>query len=1500
MGPKKKGDARSRKGASSSSSINSGRPVNKGAAHVQLSAENEHRLRRLLHNINSLNPSSRGSGGGASKMGMAPQKEPLSELQKQQAAKRLRNIYEKLASEGFSTAHIELGLSALPPGEATLEDVLDWLCLNLPGDELPKKFSSGGKNLEIEGASVQLLAAAKEDWVPISTTCEGPEQDQGLEIVVKGSVIVEKEMDKDMKAKQADWIRQYMNQLNEEEGSGSPSASSDVDSDWEVLAEPRARQHGKIRHPIPDPATRAVSIAAEFQAARVAATEAKQKGDKQKQTVSGQLMHKLKQEVAALGLSEDILFANSGSANSVATNSGKRAESCELKQTSTEDNISGNLCLNRTTKDHGGCIQEKTIHEKIKNDTDQSETEDDMFGMFDEENAKQNDLPASIVHLQKKEKAAAWALQNIAVEKKQLPQKKKEKKLSNQDNMQRQPKAVLQQQCQKNGWDVPKYEKNSTDSGTYMYNVAIMRPNSGRGKNKNLGGLTTFSTPDDLAGFKSIEEAQDTVATWALFCLFPELPLYHIIPEPYRAMMLQWHMQGSETMNNDELEQNRRATFIDSLVDTMEKQEELDGEHVSTLPRKSVDSEGSAEKSIIDGDAETPVLGRDAEEEKRHTSHRDAESSTLLLKYQEKLRRRSHMEMNESRARLPIFSAKSELIHQIRNNEVIVISGETGSGKTTQVPQYILEDLISSNQGAFCNIICTQPRRLAAISIAERVAVEQGDGAPGSKGSLVGYQVRLDSARHQGTKLLFCTTGILLRRLAGDRDLSGVSHVIVDEVHERSVLGDFTLIILKDLNERRRINGQLPLKIILMSATVDASVFSSYFGDCPVVKIEGRTFPVDTIYLEDIYEMLEYRLATDSPASIVNCPNHWKKNKVSQKLVNSSRGRQNLVHSGWGDEGVLEEEACNPLFDESFYHSYSQKTRNNLRKVNEDAIDFDLLEELIMYIDKTGDEGAILVFLPGMGEILSLVDRLAGSEHFGGVSSDWIIPLHSSISVNEQQKAFQIPPTSVRKIVVATNIAETSITIEDVVHVIDCGKHKEMQYDPRRGMSRMEEAWISQANVKQRRGRAGRVRHGSCYCLYTKHRFEKLLRPFQLPEMLRVPLVELCLQIKFLSLGKIETFLEKAIEHPKAEAVSSAISTLHEVGALDAKEELTALGFHLAKLPVDVHIGKMMLYGAILGCLSPILTITACLSYKSPFSAPREQMSAAEKAKRAFVDAKKSNDKSISICRGQQSDQLLMAAAFSSWSNVVKKHGARAGYDYCKANFLNVPTLTMLRNMRSQFVVLLADIGFISLPEVNGIKGYDSDQWIEDPQMPFNFNSHLPAIIKATICAGLYPNVAKMDDESVRSGHANALGRRAGLASSQRVHWMDGRQEVFIHPSSVNHNVSEFQHPFLVYHEKVKTSKVYIRDTTIVSPYTLLLFGGTILVQHQTGQVSVDGWLKMDAPAQTAVLFRELRAALDSVLQELIRNPKISIGNSCKEVVSYIVKLLVEEGRMQY
>ncbi|CAJ1940435.1 unnamed protein product [Sphenostylis stenocarpa] len=569
-------------------------------------------------------------------------------------------------------------------------------------------------------------------------------------------------------------------------------------------------------------------------------------------------------------------------------------------------------------------------------------------------------------------------------------------------------------------------------------------------------------------------------------------------------------------------------------------------------------------------------------------------------------------------------------------------------------------------------------------------------------------------------------------------------------------------------------------------------------------------------------------------------------------------------------------------------------------------------------------------------------------------------------------------------VVIATNIAETSITIDDVIYVIDCGKHKENRYNPQKKLSSMVEDWISQANAMQRRGRAGRVKPGICFCLYTRHRFENLMRPYQVPEMLRMPLVELCLQIKLLSLGYIKPFLLEALEPPKVEAMDSAISLLYEVfkvpyifkvGALEGDEELTPLGHHLAKLPVDVLIGKvtaitvktdsssagvewnglvlfteylalvgvtepfarpireicyfvatpillvqdkalatlscchrqppefhskcfMMLYGAIFGCLSPILSVAAFLSYKSPFVYPKDERQNVERAKLTLLNDKldgPSNTNDID----RQSDHLLMMAAYKRWERILTEKGSKAAQRFCNSFFLSTSVMFMIREMRIQFGTLLADIGLITLPKAyqkHGKKIGSLDNWLSDASQPFNIYAHHSTVIKAILCAGLYPNVAA-GEQGIVAAALSSLKQSSSSANSGRTVWFDGRREVQIHPSSINSNSKGFQYPFLVFLEKVETNKVFLRDTSVISPYSILLFGGSINVLHQTGQVTIDGWLKLTAPAQVAVLFKELRLALHSILKELIRKPESATGLN-NEIIKSIITLLLEEGSM--
>ena len=354
-------------------------------------------------------------------------------------------------------------------------------------------------------------------------------------------------------------------------------------------------------------------------------------------------------------------------------------------------------------------------------------------------------------------------------------------------------------------------------------------------------------------------------------------------------------------------------------------------------------------------------------------------------------------------------------------------------------------------------------------------------------------------------------------------------------------------------------------------------------------------------YLEDIYEMIDYQLDQDNPAS-------YRLRSQNVNVLVGSQTRDKVIRSNWGDD-IAGDEVLNPAYNPESFTDCSMRTRRNLMRLNEEKIDYELIQSLLVHIDENFDEGAVLVFLPGMAEINNLYDQLTSSYHFGkeAAKRDWIMPLHSNISPEEQRGVFKNPPKGIRKFVLATNIAETSITIDDIVFVVDCGKAKEKTYDAVNKLCCLLPTWVSRASVRQRKGRAGRVRAGKCFHVYTRELHDNQMAQYQLPEILRTPLEELCLQIKSLQLGNIEMFLGKALEPPDLLSIHNAVELLEMIGALTEAEELTALGEHLAALPVDPKIGKMILMGAIFGCLDPVLTIAAGLSYRDPFVMPLDK-----------------------------------------------------------------------------------------------------------------------------------------------------------------------------------------------------------------------------------------------------------------------------------------------------
>uniref|UniRef100_A0A9I9CWN1 RNA helicase n=1 Tax=Cucumis melo TaxID=3656 RepID=A0A9I9CWN1_CUCME len=773
------------------------------------------------------------------------------------------------------------------------------------------------------------------------------------------------------------------------------------------------------------------------------------------------------------------------------------------------------------------------------------------------------------------------------------------------------------------------------------------------------------------------------------------------------------------------------------------------------------------------------------------------------------------------REQLPAFNVKSEFIKAMTENQVLVVSGETGCGKTTQLPQFILEEEISKLRGADCRIICTQPRRISAISVAARISSERGE----NLGETVGYQIRLEAKQSAQTRLLFCTTGVLLRQLVQDPQLTGVSHLLVDEIHERGMNEDFLLIILRNLLPQRP-----DLRLILMSATINADLFSKYFGNAPTLHIPGKTFAVAEFFLEDVLEKTRYNIKSEF-----------------ENFEGNSRRRRRQQESKKDPLSELFEAFLISNTDvdiDSQYRGYSSSTRKSLEAWSGTQLDLSLVESTIEYICRHEGNGAILVFLTGWDDISKLLDKVKANNYLGDSGKFLVLPLHGSMPTINQREIFDRPPPGKRKIVLATNIAESSITIDDVVYVIDCGKAKETNYDALNKLACLLPSWISKASAHQRRGRAGRVQPGVCYRLYPKIIHDAMLQ-YQLPEILRTPLQELCLHIKSLQLGTVGSFLAQALQPPDPLAVQNAIELLKTIGALDDMEELTPLGRHLCTLPLDPNIGKMLLMGSIFQCLNPALTIAAALAHRDPFILPINRKEEANDAKKSFAG---------DSC----SDHVALLKAFEGWKD-AKRNGAERSF--CWDNFLSPVTLQMMDDMRMQFLDLLSDIGFVN--KSRGPSAYN--QYSQDLEM-----------VCAVLCAGLYPNVVQCKRRGKRTAfYTKEVGK------------------VDIHPGSVNAGVHIFPLPYMVYSEKVKTTSIYIRDSTNISDYALLLFGGN-LVPTNTGDgiEMLGGYLHFSASKSVLDLIKKLRGELDKLFNRKIEEPGFDINTEGKGVVAAAVELL--------
>ncbi|CAH2313941.1 probable ATP-dependent RNA helicase DHX34 [Pelobates cultripes] len=539
--------------------------------------------------------------------------------------------------------------------------------------------------------------------------------------------------------------------------------------------------------------------------------------------------------------------------------------------------------------------------------------------------------------------------------------------------------------------------------------------------------------------------------------------------------------------------------------------------------------------------------------------------------------------LRKERSNLPIFQYREKIIHMVRDHQVVVVAGDTGCGKSTQVPQYLLA-------AGFGHIACTQPRRIACISLAKRVGFESLN----QYGSKVGYQIRFESSRSPATKIVFLTEGLLLRQIQKDSEVPQYQVLIVDEVHERHLHSDFLLGVL-----RRILPLRPDLKVILMSATINIKLFSGYFDQAPVLQVPGRLFPIQVIY-----------------------------QPVPQ------------------EEAASKTEKLDP--------------RPFLRVLQ--AIDHKYP------VDERGD---LLIFLSGVTEISSVLEAV---QVYATHTQRWIVlPLHSTLSLVEQDKVFDLAPPGVRKCIISTNIAETSVTIDGVRFVLDSGKVKEMSFDPKAKMQRLQEFWISRASAEQRKGRAGRTGPGVCYRLYAESDYDAFA-PYPVPEIQRVALDALVLQMKSMDLGDPRSF--PFIEQPPMSSIETAILYLRDQGALDANEELTPIGKLLAKLPVDVVIGKMLILGTLFSLLEPVLTIASALSVQSPFLRSATNNPECATARKPL--------------ESDQGDPFTLLNVFNEWIQVKSSRSSNSR-KWCRRRGLEEQRLYEMANLRRQFKALLKD-----------------------------------------------------------------------------------------------------------------------------------------------------------------------------------------------------------------
>ncbi|CAG9565445.1 unnamed protein product [Danaus chrysippus] len=646
---------------------------------------------------------------------------------------------------------------------------------------------------------------------------------------------------------------------------------------------------------------------------------------------------------------------------------------------------------------------------------------------------------------------------------------------------------------------------------------------------------------------------------------------------------------------------------------------------------------------------------------------------TLTKEAMTKVYSKYSFQMKEDTKNLAINAYHDDILDRIKAFPVVIIEGPTGCGKTTQVPQWILDDAYNNRKP--CKIVVTQPRKIAAISISRRVAQERG----WDVGGLVGYQVGLENRTSNDTRIHYVTTGVLLQKLVNAKNMNEYTHVVLDEVHERGQDMDFLLLVVKKL----LYTVSPSVKVVLMSATFNCRAFADYFliptpaglqmSSCLKVTNDKPTFTVKTFYLNQLTKF--------------------------GAILQQSTPKSN-----------------EPVILPPMYHLV-------VKLVNA----FEQIDKQEEYSDRSeADLPSVLIFLPGIHEIEELYASLMDKELRKKLGDEecssykwWVLPLHSTITADEQVRVFQRAPPGHRKIILATNIAESSITVPDIKYVIDFCLMKVLVADENTNFTSLQLSWASKTNCEQRAGRAGRVRDGRVYRLVHEKFYDNLPQECK-PEIIRCPLERLVLLSKMLDMGPPSNILALAMDPPDMSNIHRTILVLKEVGALKktmdgewclSDGDITYLGRIMAKLPLDVRVSKLILLGYIYGCLEEAVIMAAGLSVKNVFSSPFRERLNAYNSKLTWAD-------------GSTSDCIALLNVYKVWNHLrQQKYFKQQGTNevqWARRFYVQVRALRELDDM------------------VKEIRARLSREGIEQGASPWN-KQELPLVLKVVLAGAFYP-----------------------------------------------------------------------------------------------------------------------------------------------------------------